>query len=751
MGTRQVTETAPVQAGRITLRRFLLFYGAFTLLFLLLMTPMYSYIRGAVRQSEIDRCAARLESGIVSLNEGLDAAMNAAAVTAADWRFRSLLIAAPDREWGSIAQELKKMQKVFAGLFLSSSPVADAGLLIRDGLAFTRARLHFASRAGFQFYPEYIGCGELSYSQWRTLLAQSKGTLLPERVYNSLDRGTYNACIWAVNWPLGYISSDCLLYCTFPTESLIRLMADEDVLREGYIRLTDKEGRLLASRGEEGRRPAYEIQSESRIGGVTVTVGVPEHVLSIRLLPISRLIMIYLMAVILLALFAVLFFSWHSARPMRTLLTAFTAVRGPEEIASPPERGKKARLQKDYRFLEYNIQTMGNELKDTRRTVAAQQQILSAGIWERALNRGFYSEEEIDRFRTLCPDFPSRWRMAVIRYQTDIKPEALQVYAAQQVHLHAMISEGIPGAIVRETEQGVAVMLFPADSGFSPEKLEEKLADAPDGMTFPACAFSGEYSGTEDLCKAYRRALNLTFLQGDLPQIRQDTDVSDERFTLPLGIADTETLYSALRSADLQMAERIRSECLRELEKDPDNVVVWSYSFQQITQTIARLYLEFPGKLALTVIPVYNHARRQELFGEELSACITAICASMSHSADVYEQRREKVLRYIEDHLDDSSLDITSLSDAFGISATTLQKITRMATGMSVASYIEKRRMDQVKTLLSETDLSVREIAARCGFNSVNSFYKVFRRHSSLTPNELRQISAKKSEKDTGN
>ena len=729
--------------GGMTLGRFLVIYCSFAVLFFFLMAPVYSYIKNAVHQSEIQRCTTRLETGAAALNQTLDTVNNVATVTAADYRFRSLLFTDYEMDYTSAALELKKMQRTFAGMLLSTPLAMDAGLIIRDGLVFSRQRLCYAAKNSFLFYPQYIQCEDLTWPEWRAMLDRSKNVLLPAARYATLDNGTYSAVTYAARWPLDYRSSGCYLYCIIPTNTLFQLMADQDVLLEGYVAVSDKEGKLLATSGEKGQGTYTELSCEVRLGGVFITVGVPEAVLSTRLQPITRLIVGYIVGVVLIALAAILIFSYQSARPMRTLLAAFQSVRGPDEIAYPPTlppNGKKqARLQKDYQFLAHNIRTMGDELKTSKHTIEAQQQILYASIWERALTRGLYSSLEISQFQALYPSFPSLWRLAVIRYAIN-GDTALEEYAAHQVRLCAMLAESVPGAIAQNVENGIAAMLLPAGTAFDPDALEEKFAAQSQGIEISACALSEEYVKIEELHKAYQQALDLTFLPGGLPRVRQAQDVSNESFSLPLSITDVEILYNALRSANAQVAEQIRLECLEELRKDPDNAVIWRFSYQQIASAAARLRLEFPGRLAHVIIPTYDHIQREKLFSQDLPACFQAICQALDLGRASEENRQEKIIQYIDAHLSDSQLDISVLADVFRVSATTLQKIVRARTGMSVANYIENCRIERVKRLLSETELPVREIAAQCGFNSVNSFYKVFKRHSGITPNTMRQL-----------
>jgi AraC-like DNA-binding protein len=62
----------------------------------------------------------------------------------------------------------------------------------------------------------------------------------------------------------------------------------------------------------------------------------------------------------------------------------------------------------------------------------------------------------------------------------------------------------------------------------------------------------------------------------------------------------------------------------------------------------------------------------------------------------------------------------------------------RNAMGISFRDYLNKLRLRYACTLLSTTQMSVKEIALSSGYRSVEYFFYVFRRHLGTTPNQYR-------------
>lgn len=96
---------------------------------------------------------------------------------------------------------------------------------------------------------------------------------------------------------------------------------------------------------------------------------------------------------------------------------------------------------------------------------------------------------------------------------------------------------------------------------------------------------------------------------------------------------------------------------------------------------------------------------------------------------------------YISEHFqDDLSLD--ALAEQFYISKYYLSRSFREVTGFGISEYISILRVQQAQKLLQETSLSVSEIAARVGFESITYFERVFKRHQLISPAQYRKSAA---------
>jgi len=97
-----------------------------------------------------------------------------------------------------------------------------------------------------------------------------------------------------------------------------------------------------------------------------------------------------------------------------------------------------------------------------------------------------------------------------------------------------------------------------------------------------------------------------------------------------------------------------------------------------------------------------------------------------------------KATSYIDAHLAEpiNSVQLAAVAD---LSVSRFNTLFRLETGYAPADFIRRRRVDEARKLLSEPHLSVKEIAARTGFEDSFHFSKVFHKIDGLSPTRFRE------------
>jgi len=79
------------------------------------------------------------------------------------------------------------------------------------------------------------------------------------------------------------------------------------------------------------------------------------------------------------------------------------------------------------------------------------------------------------------------------------------------------------------------------------------------------------------------------------------------------------------------------------------------------------------------------------------------------------------------------------VADALNVSPTYLSGLLKVLTGQSTQQHIHNKLIEKAKEQLSATDMSVSEIAYSLGFEHPQSFSKLFKTKTTLSPLEFRQ------------
>ena len=95
------------------------------------------------------------------------------------------------------------------------------------------------------------------------------------------------------------------------------------------------------------------------------------------------------------------------------------------------------------------------------------------------------------------------------------------------------------------------------------------------------------------------------------------------------------------------------------------------------------------------------------------------------------------IKRYIDLHFKEP-LTLEQLSEEAHVNKYYLSHAFKQEYGISPINYLISRRIDESKYLLSETDLSLSQIAQILGFSSLSYFSQVFRKVQGISPKEFR-------------
>lgn len=175
--------------------------------------------------------------------------------------------------------------------------------------------------------------------------------------------------------------------------------------------------------------------------------------------------------------------------------------------------------------------------------------------------------------------------------------------------------------------------------------------------------------------------------------------------------------------------------------------VIQQYTYGASMPIFARLYLELIADIQKYVIAgkednVLPEMKMNPATAQEAEALLqNAFDVMMTRKAGqekIKENRHYKKIQegrdYIQQHYADSALGVEQLAEMLGYSSSYFSRIFKNITGYYVNDYIRQVRIVKAQELLTDTEMTVNEIAEATGFTTVNYFYSIFKKETGMTP-----------------
>ena len=100
--------------------------------------------------------------------------------------------------------------------------------------------------------------------------------------------------------------------------------------------------------------------------------------------------------------------------------------------------------------------------------------------------------------------------------------------------------------------------------------------------------------------------------------------------------------------------------------------------------------------------------------------------------------RIQMAVRYIHEHYSEN-ITILDLAERYEMSPNYFSSIFKREIGVSAVNYITDVRMKEAQKLLAHSDNSVVDIAKKVGYEDGQYFFRVFKKHTGMTPLRYRE------------
>ncbi len=224
--------------------------------------------------------------------------------------------------------------------------------------------------------------------------------------------------------------------------------------------------------------------------------------------------------------------------------------------------------------------------------------------------------------------------------------------------------------------------------------------------------------------------------------------------SIELTKADEEAAFNmqvlAYAEHELYEAEQIKKE--EQLKKVKSRIILVTvilglclftlcivcYSYRKLQQKNRDLFLRIKAQDAET-------ARHEELLLENDATPVREKLSGNTRQRILFIRLREYLLK--DKNFTKADIDVNMLVAELSTNRTYLFDAIKTYTGKTLQEYMNQLRLEEAKRLLETTDEVIESIAFSCGYNSVRTFYRLFKINYNMSPSIYRKMAKEQSKK----
>jgi len=629
-----------------------------------------------------------------------------------------------------------------------------------DTILTTRGIYH-----GKEEYDHFFRYGDLSYEEWSSLMTAPAYTFHEPETVHAVN-GAYETVAFTAPINLG---------AGRQTEGAVIVYVDEARIRDLLLPLTnsvggwavaaDTKGVPMVSTDSEGPIPVEALRALPRTNGyvdyggekyfVTSTVSrfswweyfsiIPKDAFLERLTYIRQTILWITALSLIAGALTALYLSYRHRKPLARLLQ---------------EMKKSGRIHREagedeFDYILNTYKNMANSHDDLKGVMEQQLPVLQNVFIEKVKRGEFKSEEETRTFAeraklTLRGDSFLWVVIRIEKYGGAITDEIVQELQFNKFVMKNLADDLIGAGVLAHdiSEDAVAFLIGAAEREGEAEleaKLRRLIYFTAEKFRFNVrCAAGSRQPGIADSWKSYYEAAGaLDFAELNRITWSELLELSNEYY-YPLEIENklVQTVKAGEETALNSLLDHIADGNFRQRMLSVE-------SKQQLIMELKGTVYKIAGQIRKDDKAFRRSIEREtETLGYDDALQAFGSLSDTFRSLLFYNKQQKKehnhelihlMLDYVDRYFDDASLSLSTLSTHFALTENYISFLFKDRTQNNFSTYLEHLRMEKACELLSETSLSVQEIAAKVGYANDKSFRRAFKRVKGIQPTAFRE------------
>lgn len=351
---------------------------------------------------------------------------------------------------------------------------------------------------------------------------------------------------------------------------------------------------------------------------------------------------------------------------------------------------------------------------------------------------GEWVAQQLNLIRSpFTPEMPCGVIRACVELEGDRMTQELAVLNLSSKITNVLAEQNVLFQIVDQSVERINVVCaFRQDGKREFEEVKKALKAITLELGRPVWGMSGLTQGLMQLGDAMEEAKNdLEFNQYHGGSEESENEYGALRTAF---IGRIRNLMTTVQEEDAARLGGALGKLLRDIWQEvADRSLVrqlYSLLFELLGERMKNLKLDFPQlEISLGDVPDEQLYERAQVLCEQIMAVFSGHFSSGQY---LYVSR---VTDYIHTRYNDPGISLESAAEHAGINAAYLSRIFKTIEGQNFSTYLNECRVENACKLLQTTDMPAQEVGYLTGFCSVATFFRVFKKHTNMTPKQYRQ------------
>lgn len=487
----------------------------------------------------------------------------------------------------------------------------------------------------------------------------------------------------------------------------------DEILQKGKMKLNGQKYVLLSKQLEDS--------------GLTIIAGISSKTVRQSVNNVNRIIWLYILVFVLSIIFFYLSMVIRNLKSRREILRSLKYDENDE-------------VRIDIKYITDGINSLYNKNEEYREKITKISESISNSMLEKLLLKDNYSMQEMEEINSFLQWTMEFYCVVCVDTQLQAEEKVLDLFYRSDVFMstHFMCK-----AVNMEKNERVYIICMDGSDAPDTKAIAALLRELLTELENVRIGISSVGTGLENIRLCYRYAKmavqRISYTHDTGIEIYQEwAETRKKLFKLDLGNRIYDLIYAEETEALKAVFADIKSY-MRKYQWSSEQEVM--RFFFEVQNPIARVWDELlENKVTEHSFPAYDSQKSIIKLIDELEETSYYLCTCIRKSKEDYKTAfLNKMLTFVEENYRKPEMCVSYAAEYMGISDKYFIKLFKEQAGKNFGAYVERKRLEQAEKYLLETEWSMSRIAEEVGYNTIDAFYKSFKKNYGIAPGKWKE------------